>query len=106
MTGYSFTVTPDQALAAYRTADQAGPAPDGVAAGGGSGFADLLGQAVNAAIGQGHAAEASSAAVLSGSGNLTQAVSALAQAQLTLQTVTTLRDRMVSAYQDIMRMPI
>lgn len=103
MTGYSYTVTPGQALAAYRGADQV-DAPAGAAAG--PGFADLLGQAVNAAIGEGHAAESAAAAVLSGGGNLTQAVSALAQAQLTLQTVTTLRDRMVSAYQDIMRMPI
>ncbi len=101
MTGFTYTISPGQAAQAYRSAasaDQPG--------GSGPGFADLLGQAVNAAISQSHGAEAASAAVLDGQGNLTQAVTALAQAQLTLQTVTTLRDRMVSAYQDILRMPI
>ena len=102
MTAFTYTITPGQAAQAYRSADSTGQQPSAS----GQGFGDLLGQAVNAAISQSQGAEAASAAVLDGQGNLTQAVTALSQAQLTLQTVTTLRDRMVSAYQDIMRMPI
>ena len=43
---------------------------------------------------------------LTGGGNLTDVVTALARAELTLQTATTVRDRVVQAYQDIMKMPI
>ena len=53
-----------------------------------------------------HAADAKSVEALSGGGNLTDVVTALARAELTLQTVTTVRDRVVQAYQDIIKMPI
>ena len=53
-----------------------------------------------------HAADAKSVEALSGGGNLTDVVTALARAELTLQTATTVRDRVVQAYQDIMKMPI
>jgi flagellar hook-basal body complex protein FliE len=43
---------------------------------------------------------------LNGTGNLTDVVSAVARAQLALQTATAVRDRVVSAYQDIMKMAI
>jgi hypothetical protein len=39
-------------------------------------------------------------------GNLTEVVTAVSKAQLALQTATTIRDRMVQAYQQIMQMPI
>ena len=37
---------------------------------------------------------------VNGGGNLTEVVTALARAQLTLQTATTIRDRVVQAYQE------
>ena len=43
---------------------------------------------------------------LTGGGNLTDVVTALSRAELTLQTATAIRDRVVQAYQDIMKMPI
>ena len=43
---------------------------------------------------------------ISGHGNLTQVVMAVSRAQLALQTTTAIRDRVVSAYQDIMKMSI
>ena len=52
------------------------------------------------------AANLASAQALTGSGNLTDAVTALSRAELTLQTATALRDRVVQAYQDIIKMPI
>jgi flagellar hook-basal body complex protein FliE len=41
-----------------------------------------------------------------GKADLTDVVQAVTSAELTLQTVVGLRDRMLSAYQEIMRMPI
>jgi flagellar hook-basal body complex protein FliE len=43
---------------------------------------------------------------IGGDGNLTEVVAALSHAEITLQTATAIRDRMVQAYQDIMKMPI
>ena len=41
---------------------------------------------------------------MAGGGNLTEVVTALSRAQLTLQTTTAVRDRVLQAYQDIIKM--
>lgn len=41
-----------------------------------------------------------------GTADLTEVVMAVSKAEMTLQTVVTLRDKVVQAYQDILRMPI
>ena len=43
---------------------------------------------------------------ISGESDLTDVVAAVNDAELTLQTITALRDRLVQAYQEIIRMPI
>jgi flagellar hook-basal body complex protein FliE len=53
-----------------------------------------------------HAADAKAMDALSGGGDLTEVVTALARAELTLQSATVIRDRVVQAYQDVMKMPI
>ncbi|HQT88332.1 MAG TPA: flagellar hook-basal body complex protein FliE [Acidiphilium sp.] len=63
---------------------------------------DMISQTVH----QSSAAESTATAALTGSGNLTGAVTAVAQAQLALQTSVAIRDRVISAYQSIMNMPI
>ena len=54
----------------------------------------------------GRQADAQSAAAISGGGNITEVVTAVSKAELALQTTVAIRDRVVQAYQDIMRMPI
>jgi flagellar hook-basal body complex protein FliE len=58
------------------------------------------------AIETGHAADDQAMKAISGGGNLTEVVTALSHAEMTLQTATAIRDRVVQAYQDIMKMPI
>jgi len=41
-----------------------------------------------------------------GQGDIVQVVNAVNAAELTLETVVAIRDKVISAYQDIMRMPI
>ena len=41
-----------------------------------------------------------------GQGSVTDVVLAVSRAEMALQTATTLRDKVVAAYQDVMRMPI
>ena len=53
-----------------------------------------------------HSGEKASANAVLGTANLTDVVEAVTAAELTLQTVVAVRDRMLTAYQEIMRMPI
>lgn len=50
--------------------------------------------------------ERMSAKAVTGEADLTDVVEAVNAAEVTLQTVVTVRDRLVSAYQEIMRTPI
>ena len=90
------------AVSAYARVQQGG------AGAGGSvpDFSAVLGRAIQGTVDAGHAADTATVQALSGPANLTQVVTAVSRAELSLQTATTIRDRMVSAYQDIMRMPI
>jgi len=72
----------------------------------GSDFGTMLGQALQGAVQSGHAAETEAAQAIAGQADLTQVVQAVSRAELTLQTATAIRDRVVQAYQDIMKMPI
>ncbi len=97
----TLTVTPADAARAYGRAGQAATETDGAA-----GFGAALQRAVGGAIDAGHEADAATTRALSGQGNLTEVVTAVSRAELALQSTTAIRDRVVQAYQDIMRMPI
>lgn len=94
------------AAAAYRAAQALGVGGEGAAATGGAGFGDALRRAAEQAVEVGRAADAASTAALTGQGSVTEVVLAVSRAELTLQAATAVRDRVVTAYQEIMRMPI
>ena len=77
-----------------------------VAPANGTGFGAALQSALGSAVDAGHEAEAQSMKAITQGGNVTEVATALARAELTLQTATAVRDRMLQAYQDIMRMQI
>jgi flagellar hook-basal body complex protein FliE len=93
----SLGIAPPQAAAAYRAAQA--PAE---AAGPEGGFAATMRRAVEV----GRSADAASTQALLGQGSVSDVVLAVSRAELTLQTAVAVRDRVVSAYQDVMRMPI
>ena len=98
------------ANAAYQTAARVGGVSEAAALGpvhtpGGS-FSDALASAVKSATETLHAGEAASAQGATGKGDLVQVVNAVTAAELTLETVVAIRDRVINAYQDIMKMPI
>ena len=70
------------------------------------GFGQVLSGALQDVVDAGHKADGMAAAGIAGTGNLTEVVAAVNRAELALQTTTAIRDRVVQAYQDIMRMPI
>jgi len=101
------TVRPSDAAAAYaRTARSVGAAAPAPAAQPDKGFGATVQQAMEQAVQTGHAAEDQASQALKGGGNLTDVVVALSHASMTLQTATVIRDRVVQAYQDILKMPI
>jgi len=93
------------AVAAYaQAAKTTGP---GIAARDeGGGFADLLKQASEGAVGVLKQGEAASLKAVTGKADISEVVTAVTNAEVALQTVTAVRDRVISAYQDILRMPI
>jgi flagellar hook-basal body complex protein FliE len=69
-------------------------------------FGNVLKNTVDQVVATQKKSEAVSAQAVLGKADLTDVVQAVTEAEITLQTVMTVRDRLVAAYQDIMRMPI
>lgn len=98
---------PVAAIPMMRITPSTGVSPAAPAASGsGSDFGAALRSALGSAMDSGHEAEAQSMKAITQGGNVTEVATALARAELTLQTATAVRDRMLQAYQDIMRIQI
>ena len=77
------------------------------AEGGAGSFADVLKGIVNQAVDSQKTAESMTMAAANGEPvALQDVVQAVSKAELTLQTLVTVRDRAVEAYQQIMQMPV
>jgi len=96
----TITVRPSAAAQAYGRVDSGAQGSET------GGFGAVLQRAIQGVVDTGHAAEAKSMQAITGNGNLTDVVTAVSKAELALQSATAIRDRVVQAYQDIMRMPI
>jgi flagellar hook-basal body complex protein FliE len=85
-----------------------GPASPTVAAGPtpSAGFADVLAEVSNNAIGRLERGEAVALGGIEGKASVQQVVEAIMSAEQTLQTALAIRDKVVSAYQEISRMSI
>ncbi len=82
------------------------PGPGAPQSKGDSDFSDVLREATEGAIGALREGESQSLKAAAGTADLNDVVTAVGKAELTLQTVVTLRDRVIQAYQEILRMPI
>lgn len=94
-------LAPAGVAAAYRAAEALPRA-----AAGGAGFGATLTRAMEQAVEVGQGADAAATRALTGQGSVTDVVLAVGRAELTLQTAVAVRDRVVAAYQDVMKMPI
>lgn len=94
-------VTPAAAASAYERTARGSTTDMGQ-----GGFGRAMTQALDQAVEIGHTADNQAMKAISGGGNLTEVVAALSHAEVTLQTATAIRDRVVQAYQDVMKMPI
>jgi flagellar hook-basal body complex protein FliE len=96
------------AAAAYSSALGRVPSIGGIdaAAAAPGGFADLLKQAAAGAMGTVQAGEAATSQALSGKPDMAQVVTAVSNAEVTLQAAVAVRDKVIQAYLDVIRMPI
>src|SRR5258706_365803 len=72
----------------------------------GATFQHALTDAMKNAMSQMRTGEAAAGQGAAGQGDIVQVVNSVTAAELTLETVVAIRDRVISAYQDIMKMPI
>jgi len=98
-----------QAFSAYQSVGGSQAIQGGLAGGitaGSDDFASLLTNSLGSAITTGKQAESQAVGAINGSGDLTQVVTAVSRAELALQTTVAVRDRVLQAYQDIIKMSI
>ena len=99
MTVPTLTVSPAGAVQAYaRTASGEGE--------GGQDFGATLGRALEGVVQASREADAQSVHAITGGGNITEVATAVSRAELALQGAVAIRDKVVQAYQDVMRMAI
>jgi flagellar hook-basal body complex protein FliE len=106
-------VSPLSAAGAYaniaKLATGIGGKPPGAGAGTGAvpdSFGDVLKQALNAVTEAGKKSDAQSAAAVQGKGNMVDVVTAVAETETAIDAVVAVRDRVIAAYEEIMKMPI
>ena len=80
--------------------------PGGAKAAGGAGFGALLESVVETAARSGRTAEAQALAAAAGKADVVDVVTAVAESEAALETLVAVRDRVIAAYEEIMRMPI
>jgi len=105
-------VLPAAAAAAYQAVANIGTSSVGAVsdasagANAAGGFGDFLSKAVQDSIGTMKQGETMAARQVAGQANIVDVVGAVNQAEMTLDTVVAIRDKVVQAYQSIMNMPI
>jgi flagellar hook-basal body complex protein FliE len=103
------TVAPAAAAAAYQAIAKIGveSAAAGPTAGAGAAdFSQFLTQAMDNAVGTMRTGEQMATKQVTGQADVVSVVNAVNNAELTLDTVVAIRDKVIAAYQNIMQMPI
>ncbi len=77
----------------------ANPAPTGD-------FAGMLKETVDQVMESGRASDRIAIQAVEGNANIVEVVTAVAESELALETMVSVRDRIISAYESIIRMPI
>lgn len=74
--------------------------------GGGMSFASLLKESLGNVMEAGKKSDAQTIAMASGKANVMDVVTAVAETDVAVSTLVSVRDKVISAYEDIMKMPI
>lgn len=103
------------AASAYANASGLGPAGGVIKAalsqGAGGGvakpdFGSLVTNALQSAVAKGARADSQTVAAVQGKADLVDVVTAVAESEAAIETLVAVRDRVIAAYEEIMRMPV
>jgi flagellar hook-basal body complex protein FliE len=72
----------------------------------GTDFASLLADSVQSVVDTGRASDRQALDMVDGKANIVDVVTAISQTEIAIESMVTVRDRVISAYEEIMRMPI
>ena len=72
----------------------------------GNEFAEMLAQQVQGVVDTGAASDRMAIDMVNGKANVVDMVTALSETEIAIESMVTVRDRVISAYEEIMRMPI
>lgn len=72
----------------------------------GSGFSDMLAQSLTSVVEAGQASDQKSLEMVNGNANIVDVVTAIAETEVAIESMVAIRDRVIQAYEEIMRMPI
>jgi flagellar hook-basal body complex protein FliE len=102
--------TPSAAANAYaslaRIADASGGLGKAVGETQGPSFGALLKDAIGGVLEAGKTSDAQQRAMVAGKANIVDVVTAVSETEVAVEALVSVRDRMVQAYEEIMRMPI
>jgi flagellar hook-basal body complex protein FliE len=73
---------------------------------GGPSFGDVLKEAVGGVLDTGRKSDAQTVAMASGKANIMDVVTAVAETDVAVSTLVSVRDKVIAAYEDIMKMAI
>ena len=99
-------MNPMMAAKAYQAIQGGGMPAAGAVPTAAPGFGELLQNVMGDMTQQTRAAETQMTGAISGQNNMIDVVTAVSSAEASLETVIAVRDQVISAYQEIMRMPI
>jgi flagellar hook-basal body complex protein FliE len=74
--------------------------------GAGPSFGALLKDAIGSVVETGRKSDTQTQAVAAGKANIVDVVTAVSETEVAIETLVSVRDRMIAAYEEIMRMPI
>jgi flagellar hook-basal body complex protein FliE len=100
--------TPITAASAYANIARLTSGVSGASGGdsGAGGFASALKQAISAVDEMGRKSDAQARAAAVGKANMVDVVTAVSETEVAIDAVVAVRDRVIAAYEDIMKMPI
>lgn len=83
-----------------------GKAAPGAATGGAPDFGKLVAEGLQGVMDAGRASDKLSLELVNGKANVVDVVTAISQTELAMESMVAVRDKVISAYEEIMRMPI
>jgi flagellar hook-basal body complex protein FliE len=105
--------SPISAIGAYAAAarliadpTQAGAAAAAADGNSGTSFASVLKEAISSVNELGHKSDAQTRAMVNDKSNMVDVVTAVSETEVAIDAVVAVRDKVIAAYEDIMKMPI